>query len=154
MGTEKITAIVTVLVALSVASERLVEITKGLIPYLGEKSAENPRGVAERWRRPLVQMLTVASAVLITALARNAIPDEVLVHREDPLSILALGLLASGGSGFWSSILGYLEQVKNIKKGLVTELKKAGSLPPERSDAGEQAGERLNVRANLAQDTA
>jgi hypothetical protein len=32
--------------------------------------------------------------------------------------ILALGLMASGGSGFWNAILGYLLQVKNIKKSI------------------------------------
>jgi hypothetical protein len=33
-------------------------------------------------------------------------------------SLIALGFLASGGSGLWNSILTYLLQVKDIKEGL------------------------------------
>jgi hypothetical protein len=31
---------------------------------------------------------------------------------------IALGLLASGGSGFWNSVLSYILEVKNIRAGI------------------------------------
>jgi hypothetical protein len=36
---------------------------------------------------------------------------------------VALGLLASGGSGFWNAVLGYVKNVKDIKKSELQRLK-------------------------------
>jgi len=43
------------------------------------------------------------------------------------LSFVVLGLLASGGSGFWNAILTYVLQVKNLKKAAVQKVAEAES---------------------------
>src|SRR5262249_46349847 len=103
---------VTLLIALSVASERLVAIIKGLVPFLNQ---ENPDPVREGWRSSLLQALAVGCGIVTAMLARPLLPS-VVPGWDNPPGLLALGLLASGGSGFWNSIQGYANQIKDIKK--------------------------------------
>ena len=112
MDATKLTAIVGVILALSIASERLVEIIKGFIPGLDK---QNPDPKAEGRRRSYLQILAVFAGVLTAFLARDYIPPEIATPTES-WAIVGLGLLASGGSGFWNSILTYLTKVKDIKK--------------------------------------
>ena len=112
MDAAKLTAIVTLILALSVASERLVEIIKGFIPAL-DKAITNDEA-AEARRRSYLQILAVLSGILTAFLAQDYIPNAI----SDSLkswSIIGLGLLASGGSGFWNSILTYVTKMKDIK---------------------------------------
>ena len=110
-------AIVGLLVALSVASERLVEIVKGLIPALAHQAdTENKEG----FRKAGIQVLGVAAGIVTAFMARSAIPQDIFPS-VSTTTVLALGLLASGGSGFWNTILAYLLQVKNMKKALAEE---------------------------------
>lgn len=112
MDVTKLTAIIGVILALSIASERLVEIIKGFIPSL-DKEALDPK--AEGRRRSYLQILAVFSGVLTAFLARDYMPTEIAKPTES-WSIFGLGLLASGGSSFWNSVLAYVTKVKDIKK--------------------------------------
>ena len=112
MDATRLTAIVAIILALSIASERLVEIIKGFIPFLDRP---NPDPKAEGRRRSYLQILAVVAGVLTAFLARDYIPPEIAKPTES-WAIIGLGLLASGGSGFWNSILTYLTKVKDIKK--------------------------------------
>lgn len=58
MDIAKLTAIVSILITLSVASERLVEIVKGFIPSL---NAENLEAEAEAWRKAKISILSIIS---------------------------------------------------------------------------------------------
>jgi hypothetical protein len=116
--TTKLTAIVTLILALSVASERLVEIIKGAFPKLDQRKTDEAQ---ETRRRTFLQILAVGSGVLTAWLASVYLPAEIVTPTE-PLKILGLGLLASGGSGFWNSILDYFTGLKDIKN---AEAKKA-----------------------------
>ena len=109
---EKITAIITMLLALSIASERLVEIVKGLIPWL-DKQNPDPKG--EGMRRTCLHVLAVIAGVLTAYLAKDYIPEDV-ARPTGSWAILGLGLLASGGSSLWNSVLSYLSNVKDLKK--------------------------------------
>ena len=110
---ETLPTIVTLLIALSVASERLVEIIKGVIPFLNQ---QNQNATQEGWRRAAVQAMAVVAGIVTALLARSAITDVVPKAWQSTSGILALGLLASGGSGLWNAVLGYLLQVKDLKK--------------------------------------
>jgi O-antigen/teichoic acid export membrane protein len=121
MDITKLSTIVALILALSVASERLVEIIKGLLPFLNQ---ENSDPTKEGWRRAALQFLAVAAGIITAVLARPAIPADISAAT-NPLSILALGLLASGGSGFWNSVLTYVLRIKDIKELDVKEKKKA-----------------------------
>ena len=122
MDTAKLTAIVTLILALSVASERLVEIIKGFIPSLDKEVPNDAK--AEARRRSYLQILAVLSGVLTAFLAQDYIPKEIAEATKGG-AILGLGLLASGGSGFWNSILTYVTKLKDIKSVEANEKKKA-----------------------------
>ena len=110
---EDLVTIVTLLITLSIASERLVEIVKGTLPFLNK---ENPDSTKEGWRRAALQAMAVGAGIVTALLARPVISDVVPGAWASVPGLLALGLLASGGSGLWNSILGYLLRVKDIKK--------------------------------------
>lgn len=107
---------VSLLAALSVASERLVEIIKGAIPWLNEEKKD----AREEGRRQAVLHVLAAVAGIITALlASSAIKDMVPAAWSSMPGIFVLGLFASGGSGFWNSILTYVKAAKDLKEGQV-----------------------------------
>ncbi|MBE0643212.1 MAG: hypothetical protein IH600_03965 [Bacteroidetes bacterium] len=108
------------IVALSIASERLVEIVKGVVPFLSSKAGSES---LENWRRVALQLLAVAAGMLTAHLAMPAVTDLVPAAWQTLPGIVALGLLASGGSSLWNSVLDYASAVKSITK-LNAELKK------------------------------
>ncbi len=112
--------VVTVLVALSVASERLVEIIKGLFPTL---NTENPDPTKEGWRKAGLQAMAVAAGIITAWVARPALPADLSPAWTTFPGILGLGLLASGGSGFWNSVLAYFLALKELKKAEVRQIK-------------------------------
>ena len=97
--------------ALSVASERLVEIVKSAIPILNQPRPD-PR--AEGWRQATLHLLAAGAGVVTTALASTA-PSINNVVPNKPLAWIVIGLLASGGSGFWNSIQTYVNKAKDVK---------------------------------------
>ena len=117
---EVITIVVSLLVALSVASERLVEIIKGIIPFL---NLENKDDKKEGWRKAILQALAVCSGIVTAFLAMPALADILPKEWINLPSIFALGFLASGGSGLWNGILTYIKNVKDLKKENVKKLK-------------------------------
>lgn len=106
-------AIVGLLLSVSIASERLVEIIKGIIPWLNDASLDP---VNEGRRKATLQFLAVASGILTAFLAEPVLAPSLSGMSNNNAGILAVGLLASGGSGFWNAILSYLLQVKDLKK--------------------------------------
>ncbi|MGI4887197.1 MAG: hypothetical protein ACRYFR_19755 [Janthinobacterium lividum] len=106
---DKLSNLLAVLIALSVAAERLVEIVKNLVPYL--RTTQTPAN-AEARRKLVLQLLAAAAGVATAFLAKELLPTPL----QNPRHLVLLGLLASGGSGFWTSILGYVNNVKDIKK--------------------------------------
>ncbi|MEW5902441.1 MAG: hypothetical protein AB1715_13330, partial [Acidobacteriota bacterium] len=102
---EALAAIVGVLISLSVASERLVEIVKGIFPFLNQ---QNENAKKEGWRKAILQAMAVGSGIATALLARPALTD-ILPHAWTTLpAIFALGFLASGGSGLWNAVLSYV----------------------------------------------
>jgi hypothetical protein len=109
MDTTKLTTVISLLIALSIASERLVDIIKGLVPWLNQ---QRRRPAEEGWRKAALQVIAVFAGITTAWFASPAVPD-FLPH--DFTGKLALGLLASGGSGFWNSILTYVTKAKDLK---------------------------------------
>ncbi|KYQ97111.1 hypothetical protein AWY96_00800 [Serratia plymuthica] len=106
-------SIIGLLLAVSIASERLVEIIKGYFPWLNEEK-QNP--VSEGRRKSALQILAVAAGIVTAFLAQPILADSLSSMNNQGLAILSVGLLASGGSAFWNAILSYMLQVKNLKK--------------------------------------
>ena len=123
MSIDALPTIITLLIALSVATERGVEITKSLWPWLDTEQVDK-RG--EGRRRAAVQFLAVVFGVLIASLTWPVIAEVLRVTAgandgRDVSTILAVGLLASGGSGFWHSMLSYVTSLKTLKSAEVKE---------------------------------
>jgi len=121
MDTTQLSTVVGLLAGLSVASERLVEIIKGLVPFLNEQS---PDPKAEGRRRAALLLLAIVAGVVTAFVAGQAFPDSVHIP-PGPLGKITLGLLASGGSGFWNSILTYVNKAKDVKGLQADEKRKA-----------------------------
>jgi len=100
-------------VAIIVATERLVEIIKGLIPALSRRQKDASK---EGLRAAALQIIAVFSGILMGFLANPATKGLVPQTLTQFPGIIALGFLVSGGSGFWNAILSYLLQVKDIRK--------------------------------------
>lgn len=113
-----LTVIVSLLITLSIASERLVEIIKNITPFL---SQTNPDTTKDGLRQAALQTLAVLAGILTTFLASPAFPGMGTGFTNSWTVILALGLLASGGSGFWNTVLKYLLAVKDAQKVETTE---------------------------------
>lgn len=108
-----IQAIVGLLLAVSIASERLVEIVKGFIPWLNKANVDP---VQEGFRKSALQLLAVGSGIVTAYLASPVLTQSLSGISDRCIVILSIGLLASGGSAFWNAILSYLLQVKDLKK--------------------------------------
>ncbi|MDD5261205.1 MAG: hypothetical protein PHD76_05080 [Methylacidiphilales bacterium] len=114
MGIDQLSSLVALILALSVASERLVEILKGLSPFL---NTQNVNPVLEGRRKAMLQFMAMLGGVLTSWLAWPAINTVKGLDSINPYAgVLALGLLASGGSGLWNSVLTYFSMVKEVKK--------------------------------------
>jgi undecaprenyl pyrophosphate phosphatase UppP len=113
MGMDSLENFIQILIALSVASERLVEIIKGFWPFLSKTNANVTR---EGWRRAILHVLGVISGIVTALLAQQWVGDTFPEGWNTPFALIVIGLLVSGGSGFWNAILSYLLQVKNLKK--------------------------------------
>jgi hypothetical protein len=107
---------VSLLAALSVASERFVEIVKGTIPWLNiEKTDSTQEGL----RQAALHILAAVAGIVTALLASSAIQGVVPAALATPPGIIVLGLLVSGGSGFWNSALSYFKAAKDIKEAQV-----------------------------------
>lgn len=117
---DQLNAIISLLVPLSLASERLVEIVKGIFPWLGLQKDEP---ILEGRRNAALHVLAVAAGITTALLAGDAIGPMLPANWNSIPGLLALGLLASGGSGLWNSVLTYVLKLKDIKKLEVEALK-------------------------------
>jgi len=116
--------VVPILLALSLASERLVTIVKTVFPWLTEENkteAQEVDLVKDRPRRLMVQFLAIAASWVTTSLLANSFnPFASLVLGQQPnqvsLPLIVVAILASGGSALWNNILGYTKAVKDTKQ--------------------------------------
>lgn len=116
--------IIGLMIALSIAAERMVEITKGVIPILGIVRTDPKQ---EKLRKAMLQLLAVASGIGVTFLAAPMLSESPPAHWSNTTGLLVIGLLASGGSGFWNAILSYLLQLKEIKSQTMQQIVDARS---------------------------
>lgn len=112
------------MVALSIAAERVVEITKGVIPALGMARTDPKQ---EKLRKAMLQLLAVGSGIGVTFLASPMLAESLPTHWNTTTGMVVIGLLASGGSGFWNAILSYLLQLKDTRTQTVQQLLDARS---------------------------
>ena len=108
-----ITNAVSLLAALSVATERVVEIIKGAIPPLNREST-NP--TEEGFRQVVLHLLAALSGFFSAWMAGATMPGVLPPSWTGFGGYTIIGLLVSGGSGFWNSILSYLKATKDLQE--------------------------------------
>jgi hypothetical protein len=104
--TPTLTDYITLLIPLSIATERVVDIIKNIIPWLRIVKKDSYH---ESWRMAFLQVIAIVVGSIIARWASGILTNM-------PSNYILLGILASGGSGFWTSIQGYVSNIKEIKK--------------------------------------
>jgi hypothetical protein len=120
MDLNTLSSIVALLVSLSIAAERLVEIVTAPFPFLCQEKADPYQ---ERMRKATLQLLAVIAGVATALLTRPVIQETLPGIEWTLTSTVALGLLVSGGSGFWHSIQGYFNAAKDVRQLTAAEQK-------------------------------
>ena len=121
---ETLTAFVTVLLALSVASERLVELIKGLS---GDLTGKKVDASVERKRQLQIHYLSLLTSAIVVWLAQDYIVATLKLSNWNIAQAATFTILASGGSSMWNSILSYLLSIKNLKQQDVVAGQKVGN---------------------------
>jgi drug/metabolite transporter (DMT)-like permease len=111
-----ITNAITLLAALSVATERLVEIIKGAIPPLNNTAKDS---TLEGFRQVALHLLAAISGFVSAWMAGATMPGVLPSSWNNYGGYVIIGFLVSGGSGFWNSILSYAKATKDIKEAQV-----------------------------------
>jgi len=103
---------VTLLVALSVATERFVEIFKGFSTFLSNQTDDINK---ERKRKLILHSIAIIGGIITTFIVRKAFGDDLPSPLKTNTGTFVCGLLASGGSGFWNSVMTWTLKIKDIK---------------------------------------
>ena len=133
MTIDDLSQMATLLLAISLASERVVTMAKTVAPvWLADEKktdAQETDLVADKGRRVLVLLIAfVTSWITASFLADNPGAETLgfkvfykgVIHfgsagKGVALPVLLVGLLASGGSSLWNNVLGYTKAVKDIR---------------------------------------
>lgn len=100
--------LIALMVALSMATERLVEITRGFVPFTEKLSST--------WRQSTLKAHAAIAGIAVTFMAEPMIAGTLPEQWNNSMGLVVLGLLASGGSGLWHTVLDYMMEMKTIKK--------------------------------------
>jgi len=121
MNTTALTQLVTLILAISIAGERLVTFLKTLIPWLASPPPSATAAIKDDIARQVTVMIIAFLACWLTAEIAGV--DTII---KPPI----LGLLASGGSAFWTNILSYVKGAKDIKtqQGIQAKIQTANTI--------------------------
>lgn len=124
MSINDLSALAAVLLAISLATERLVTIIKTVFPRLADEQKTEAQEVdltRDKWRRFGIQVIAFLCAWITSAFLAEGgfdLRGNVGITSGEgrlliPVALLAI--LASGGSAFWNNVLGYTKAVKDIR---------------------------------------
>ena len=124
MGIEAISELVAVVLAISLATERLVLMIRTpqkllwIIPlgqWLNDENKDHPE--KDGPRRLVLQLISFLCALFtvgwLAVGAWNPLDSISIASQTMPLWLLAI--LATGGSSFWKNLLGYTKAVRDIR---------------------------------------
>jgi len=113
-----------IVLAVSLSSERLVTFLKTLFPGLASKTNNQANATppavegSEKVRQIMVMIIAFLSAWLTASFLIDGKFKPFASYDIGPpqtlIPVWIIGLLASGGSAFWTNLLGYVQSVKNL----------------------------------------
>src|SRR3989442_9119664 len=124
MNTGELVSLTTMLLAISLASDRLVTLAKNAVPWLATPRTgadlKEDEG-ADRPRRLLVMLVAFVASLVTSAFF---VPPGSKMLRKVPLGavnesyqlpVVIVALLATGGSAFWGNVLGYARALRDVR---------------------------------------
>ena len=119
MNLDNFYVLITFLIALSLAVERIVLIIRTPIGWLNEEKQDNR--LLEGLRKLLVLLITLAASIVTTGFLAGdgwSLYETLNIgSAEHPFRIpfTVIAILAMGGSSFWKNILGYTKAVRDLR---------------------------------------
>jgi hypothetical protein len=110
---DSISTSITMIIAVSLAVERVTEILKQMVPWLATELTDEGK---ERRRRAALQLLAAAIGTLIAFVGNLKLGSQT-----GPGTDVLVGLMASGGSGFWNHALDAVRALKINTEAAATE---------------------------------
>jgi len=107
---------------LSVATERITEVIKGL-PWISSWLAVDKAGTAEEFRKAVVQLLAIVVGSCVASQTYGLVASSLRLPEGTFLIYVLCGALASGGSGLWNSALDIVREANKQKQILTDKLK-------------------------------
>jgi hypothetical protein len=104
-------ALITLLVTLSVASERLTDIAKNKLTILNKPTDGSTPRLSDKQRTVWIQILSLLCSGITVYIAQPMLADSFKQFTTIG-GMAILTLLISGGSSFWNSIQQYMLSIK------------------------------------------
>ena len=118
---DKLLMIFSFLAALSLATERITEVIKGIPPLSRWFAVEKASGSnLEEFRKASIQLLAIVIGTILASLVHDNLPMSLSPNQKPFWIDLIFGAMASGGSGLWNSALDIVREV-NKQKQMLTE---------------------------------
>ncbi len=119
MNITDISKLISLVLATSVAGERLITLIKTFVPSIVSPPGEIPdNSKIQKFRKISLMVLSYACCTLTAWLVGKLNPDNTPTNPDASwtLNFWFLGLLATGGSAFWTNLLGYVSAIKDVQK--------------------------------------
>jgi len=115
---QDITKLVSLILGISVSSDRLITLIKSLFPQLAApagSAAPGPPTGDERKNRVILIITSFICCLATTVLiSLSGLKFPLSDESWNPILIGIIALMATGGSAFWTNILGYLSALKDV----------------------------------------
>lgn len=119
---DRLTTLFAVLAALSVATERITEVIKGL-PVISSWLAVEKTGSAEEFRKAVIHILAIVIGAILASQTHDQLTAALSLPSSGLWIYLLFGAMAAGGSGLWNSALDIVREVNRQKQILTDKLK-------------------------------
>ena len=119
---DSISALVGFLAALSVATERVTEIIKGLPVLSAWLGKEQDSATSEQLRKAVIHVIAVLVGTLFAWLVKDQLPANFPIKITDFPTALVFGAITSGGSAMWNSVLDITREINQQKQLLTAQL--------------------------------
>ena len=120
MDSTIIITLISVILSISLASERLVTFLKSVFPYLAGPQAPDipdPNSNEEKVRKITLMIISFLTAWIAASFLNGKFDlfDGLDTKIENiKIPFLIIGLMASGGSAFWNSLLSYVKASRDV----------------------------------------